>query len=356
MIIPKFWASAKRRHRTKEKRATIQRWGWSNVSQEDAQKHAELRVDEAVKAMLSTWPKVGILRREPKVAYNGAEGVPIREEVIVQQPHGVITRNGYGALCLNTPSAMFVDIDEDDLERVPRSTRKARWVIAFVLALIWWSAWVSLNPSALNPHTWCRCADVAMIDYGVAAIRGAWNMAWRLVVLLVAVHVLSTIAWGWILKLRGGALGFIKRRLAKLEDPGYWAIYETPAGLRLLALHQSFNPADPQTVSLMEHLNADPIYAAMCRRQNCFRARVSAKPWRIPDMERMRGPVWPVEGMEAMEKRRIWTQEYHPRAQEFAACAFIEYVGDESRLSAEISGIQYWHDNLCQAHSGKPLA
>lgn len=253
MIIPKFWASAKRRHRTKEKRATIQRWGWSNVSQEDAQRHADLRVEEAINTMLSTWPKVGILRREPKVAYNGADGVPIREEVIVQKKKGVVTRNGYGALCLNTPNALFVDIDENHLKALPKSTRKTRWVVAFLMALAWWCAWIWMNPSALDPKTWCRCTDIAVLDYTAAVLLGAWNLAWRLALSLVVVHALSALAWTQILKWRGGPLGFIKRRLSKLDDPGYWAIYETPAGLRLLALHQSFNPTDTQTVALMAH-------------------------------------------------------------------------------------------------------
>ncbi|MEQ1893799.1 MAG: hypothetical protein ABL998_14750, partial [Planctomycetota bacterium] len=33
-----------------------------------------------------------------------AEGVPIREEIVSEHDAAVITRNGYGARCLNTPN------------------------------------------------------------------------------------------------------------------------------------------------------------------------------------------------------------------------------------------------------------
>lgn len=47
------------------------------------------------------------------MAYNGAQGVPIREEVLERHGDTVITRNGYGAKCLNTPDVLFADVDFD---------------------------------------------------------------------------------------------------------------------------------------------------------------------------------------------------------------------------------------------------
>jgi hypothetical protein len=62
---------------------------------------AEQRADEALASLLAGKP---LARRERKAAYNGASGVPIREEVLARVGETVITRNGYGAHCLNPPS------------------------------------------------------------------------------------------------------------------------------------------------------------------------------------------------------------------------------------------------------------
>jgi len=36
--------------------------------------------------------------------------VPIREEIVSRHGDTIITRNSYGARCLNTPNALFADI------------------------------------------------------------------------------------------------------------------------------------------------------------------------------------------------------------------------------------------------------
>jgi hypothetical protein len=52
-----------------------------------------------------------LIPREPKVPYNGAVGVPIREEILARYGAAVITRNSHGARCLNTPDILFADVD-----------------------------------------------------------------------------------------------------------------------------------------------------------------------------------------------------------------------------------------------------
>ncbi|UUZ56064.1 hypothetical protein LP419_12210 [Massilia sp. H-1] len=108
MIVPNFWAEARTQYRSKGKQITIRRFGWSDASQEDAQNNAQARADEALKRAVSGEP---LPRRERKVPYNGADGLPIREEVVARHGETVITRNSYGARCLNTPDVLFADID-----------------------------------------------------------------------------------------------------------------------------------------------------------------------------------------------------------------------------------------------------
>ena len=108
MIVPNFWAEARVQHRRKGKQVTIRRFGWSDANQEEAQNNAEKRAAEALERAVAG---ESLPRRERKVPYNGGDGVPIREEVVSRYGETVITRNSYGARCLNTPGVLFADID-----------------------------------------------------------------------------------------------------------------------------------------------------------------------------------------------------------------------------------------------------
>lgn len=90
MIIPKYWAEAKTKTKFEGRQYTIKRFGWSDQSPEAAHIHAEHRVTAAIEQMKTD---ENIRRIEHKVPYNGAEGLPIREEIIAQHDDVVITRN-----------------------------------------------------------------------------------------------------------------------------------------------------------------------------------------------------------------------------------------------------------------------
>lgn len=108
MIVPQFWAEAKTTTRHDGSQLTIKRFGWSDESEADAEARARQRVDEAIRRIQSGEK---IRRVDHKLPYNGAEGLPIREEVIDRHGDSVISRNSYGALCLNTPNVLFTDVD-----------------------------------------------------------------------------------------------------------------------------------------------------------------------------------------------------------------------------------------------------
>src|SRR5262249_35695717 len=108
MIVPQYWAEARRQVRRGGKQVTVRRFGWSDASETDAQTMADARAEEALQQVLSG---ARLRRREQKAAYNGAQGVPIREEVVARHGDVVITRNAYGARCLNTPDVLFADVD-----------------------------------------------------------------------------------------------------------------------------------------------------------------------------------------------------------------------------------------------------
>lgn len=123
MIVPAFWAEARAQRREQNRQVTVRRFGWSDESLTAAQAHAETRAAEALLRIWSGDKK--LLRREPKIAYNGAHGVPIREEIIARQGDAIVTRNGYGAHCLNTPNCT-VSLNSKRLHVRFRATRAKR--------------------------------------------------------------------------------------------------------------------------------------------------------------------------------------------------------------------------------------
>lgn len=141
------------------------------------------------------------------------------------------------------------------------------------------------------------------------------------------------------------------------RNPGWNArVYRTPAGLRVMVTHRPFLPNEPEVKQFFEELKVDPVYQLMCFRQNCFRARVSPKPWRIGIKHhiRPRPGVWPITP-EQQPQRNIWVQNYESASVGFAACQFIESIGN-GFVAQEILPVVSWHDELCKAESGLPLA
>jgi hypothetical protein len=325
VIVPQFWAEASARHRDAKRQLTLRRFGWSDQSQADAQAHAEARVAEAMQRALGgeTLP-----RREPKVGYNGAKGVPIREEIVDRAGQAVITRNSYGARCLNTPNVLFADIDFPVKPPL-------RWTLLVMAGLL---------PLALWGGRWLG------------------GKGWTIAFMLLALFISSTIAkqlFTGRLGAAGGAEQQARRRAqayARAHPDAGLRLYRTPAGMRVLLTHRPFDPEEPAVDECFKALRVDPLYARMCRQQRCFRARVSAKPWRIGIGQHMRPRpgVWPV-APERLPVRQAWVQAYEARAQGFAACRWVESLGRDA-VHADVAPVLEWHDALCHAQQDMPLA
>jgi hypothetical protein len=119
--------------------------------------------------------------------------------------------------------------------------------------------------------------------------------------------------------------------------------------MRILATHAAMNPLAPETTAFFEAIKADPIYVRMCKNQRCFRARLTAKPWRI-GLETHLKPqpgVWPIDASR-MPARLQWVAEYERRAAYFAACHFVESIGS-GKVDFELRRIIDFHDAECHA-------
>jgi hypothetical protein len=92
----------------------------------------------------------------------------------------------------------------------------------------------------------------------------------------------------------------------------------------------------------------------MCRFQICFRARVSAKPWRIGH-HRMGSAVWPVTDPDRLRARVAWVNAYTAAAGSYAACRLVEELGAGVE-DAGVAEVIATHDRLSGALGGLPIA
>lgn len=221
---------------------------------------------------------------------------PMREPVLreFRDDNGkltaALTRNGYGCVVLNTARLMFVDIDlEEDLAASIR-----RW-------------FEGLLGRRQKP-------------------KGGRGVETRLQE--IAAWTESHPGWGW-------------------------RAYQTRAGLRLLATHASFDPKDDLTHGILAELDADPLYTRLCRNQECFRARLTPKPWRCGWRAcRVR---WPFDNPRAEAAYDKWEQGYLKKAAQTATCRFLQTLGPETGLP-EVADLIRLHDKTTRAESDLPLA
>lgn len=325
MQIPEHWVEARIVGAVNGKQRVIRRFGWSDTSAEAAHEMAQRRAHEALRELRSGKT---VSRRERKLPYGGA-GLPIREQVLARRGDVVITRNSYGARCLNVPDVLFADLDLD----VGLSRLQWAWLLASVASLAL-SVW-----SLRLPGCWTMVA-VLWVPLTVFAARASWLRrqnrtrfrALRMRRLIDRVHA-----------------------YVRVHPEVRFAVYETPAGLRVLALHRTFEATSPVAVELLTALGSDPAYVQMCQLQACFRARVSGKPWRMAVRHiRPRPGVWPVHP-DRRALREQWVGVYEAAAQRFAACRFREQLG-EGKVAARCVDVQRLHDELSRAHSDLPLA
>ena len=329
MQIPHYWAQTRLRHETGMRHGvTVQRWGWSDESQQAAEAHARERAQAALDQALAA-PKLrnldGHFRRMERLNEYGLNGeTPIREEILEQRGETVMTRNSYGAHCLNTPHVAIADVDYPR-EAPPPSLRPLGTLA--VVALGWWFLMQSQGWSAV---AWASLALAALVLV-------LWFRRW-----LAARQDAAKRA-----DPREAAIQRITHFSEKHPDWGL-RIYSTPKGLRVIVTHKPMQPADADVQALFSALQVDPLYQRLCTQQQCFRARVSGKPWRMD----MGGPSpqvrrWPADDKHRADRER-WSREYDNKAAQYSACQFVSQLGVQS-IAVEVQPLVTWHDEASHA-------
>ncbi len=221
---------------------------------------------------------------------------PIREERLREihdrDTHiAVITRNRYGALVLNCTNVLFADVDFP-------------------------------HPAPLG------FLDRLLLKVSRRRRKAAWTA-------LVGAKIKEVEGWA-----------------ARNPDHSF-RLYRTREGLRLLFTDRLYNPTGDETARILSELNADPMYVTLTRKQECFRARLTSKPWRCGISNPPNSFPW--DGPEAEAKYRKWEDAYSQHDAGFKVCELIREFGFPADMGS-IKTIVDIHDQETKIHATAELA
>ena len=125
-------------------------------------------------------------------------------------------------------------------------------------------------------------------------------------------------------------------------------MYETYQGARVIVLGRDFDARNRDTLKIMSEFNCDPLYMTICQKQDCFRARLTPKPYRM-NMRRYK-VEFPREGDDP--EFQNWLTDYERESRNYCVCKFIEQIGPRHVVSDAV----HIHDEITGANFRQPLA
>ena len=132
-----------------------------------------------------------------------------------------------------------------------------------------------------------------------------------------------------------------------------WRFYRTRAGLRLLATQGLVEADSDIATGVFEALGADPLYRKLCKSQNCFRARLTPKPWRCGVHRKPQR--WPWLNPKQEISFQKWDAQYASYSANWATCEFIRQIGN-STVHPDVQVVVKLHDDATRVGSKLQLA
>ena len=162
-----------------------------------------------------------------------------------------------------------------------------------------------------------------------------------------------------LLKMRGPTR---RSEAGALQNIRFWSdtypqtamnVYRTAAGLRVAIVDRVIRASDPDVHGILKELDSDPRYLLLCDAQQCFRARLSPKPWRIGiEMLRER---YPFEDEAAEATYRDWQRRYDAATPQYSTCQFVERLGPQT-IDSTLAPLIELHDAMTGVANRLPLA
>lgn len=280
MRIPRFWAIGRcdGRNPATGERMEITAPGWSFSSSAAAASDAQERANRIAERLGAG---------ETPTPY-GYFDRPIREEIKESlacngEEHGLITRNHYGALVLNSSRVLFADID---------------------------------FPYVQSRGLWDGLRLSLSRGYRERRQRELEDATWRRV-----------------------------RRWMEANALRGFRLYRTARGLRLAITDRVYEATEPDATALLAEVGSDPLYRKLTQAQECFRARLTPKPRRCGYFEPPHR--FPFPDAETEKRYREWEAEYERLAEGYRACELLGQYGDGNADEIMAQTIRIHDDRAC---------
>jgi hypothetical protein len=141
-------------------------------------------------------------------------------------------------------------------------------------------------------------------------------------------------------------------RTSLLKRGLYARVYETKNGYRCIITNKSEPGGTRESISLLKKLHCDKQYIHMTKVQECYRARLTPKPFR---MKLSKPPIrFPYATEKARELFNEWLLTYQRELVKYATCKFVEEIG--STMDSRILGVVKIHDELTKSSTNLTLA
>ena len=104
---------------------------------------------------------------------------------------------------------------------------------------------------------------------------------------------------------------------------------------------------------LLEELGSDTLYRRLTEKQACFRARLTAKPWRVGCNRPPNRYPW--KDADAEIKYRKWQRDYEAKCGAYGICELVEVFG-KGCGHEKINAVVALHDKHTCGKTAAPLA
>lgn len=127
-------------------------------------------------------------------------------------------------------------------------------------------------------------------------------------------------------------------------------VYETFAGLRFVITNAIYNSEDASVIKMFADLDVDPLYANLCKRQKCFRARLTPKPWRI-GLDRP-GSRFPRSRDLKQNEFNLWLKSYTQASSQWTTVKLLKTFGSH-KIHSDVQRVLEVHDRYACKTSGQ---
>jgi hypothetical protein len=126
-------------------------------------------------------------------------------------------------------------------------------------------------------------------------------------------------------------------------------VYETANGFRILITNKAFAPRSQESKRIMSDFNSDYLYRWLCVKQNCYRARLTPKPYRVK--QKKIKVIYPNRNELQQQELLNWVNEYEQKNKSFSTCRLVKEYG-RTRMNKVIE----YHDKITGVKLAATLA